>query len=118
MALNVLEVAVYALVLMGADPQPFTCSQSPTGVHCTLDVVAVPGERESINFSNGVRVTKHGRGLQFSNGISATMDSAGWVQFSNGVGVRRVAAEQFRFSNGMACMQRSPVEASCLRVRR
>lgn len=117
MPLNVLEVAVYALVLLGGEPRPFSCESNLTGVRCSHEIAAFPGERDSITFSNGIRVTKERKGLQFSNGIEVQMDSAGWIQFSNGVSARRSAANQFRFNNGMACLQRAENEASCLRVR-
>lgn len=114
MSLNALEVAVYALVLMGSTPEPFSCEANPTGVRCSHGVAAFEGERHSILFSNGLRVIKGAdRSLSFSNGMTTRMDSAGWIQFSNGVGVRRERPGRFKFSHDMVCEQVGEHGARC-----
>lgn len=114
MSLNVMEIAVFALVMMGASPQPFTCEATPAGVRCSHGLAAFESQG-SVLFSNGVRVVKPTRqSIVFSNGIATThMDSAGWVQFNNGVGVRTAGRGQYRFSNGMGCVLQSETAAAC-----
>ena len=100
--MNVLEVAVYAMVI-GGQPQPIKCVESDLGgVNCTNGLAAIAGERDEIRFSNGIKVSK-AAGIALSNGITAHLDGAGWLEFSNGVGVRRDSPYRFRFSNGYVC---------------
>ncbi|MEI6557484.1 MAG: hypothetical protein WCO00_03680 [Rhodospirillaceae bacterium] len=111
--MNVLEVAVYAMVI-GGQPQPIKCVESDLGgVNCTNGLAAVPGEHEEIRFSNGVRVVKK-TGIVFSNGVTAHLDGAGWLEFSNGIGVRRDSPFRFRFSNGFSCTLIERSMAECL----
>jgi hypothetical protein len=121
MALNVMEVAVFALVMLGANPEAFTCETTEAGARCSHGLAAFESSNNTILFSNGVRVVKPNRNsIVFSNGISTThMDSAGWLQFSNGIGVRRQAdGRSYRFSNDMGCVLQSPNQAACGRIRR
>ena len=56
--MNVLEVAVYAMVI-GGQPQAIKCVESDLGgVNCTNGLAAVAGEHDEIRFSNGVKVVK------------------------------------------------------------
>ena len=115
MSLNVLEVAVYAMVMLGGAQQNFVCESNPTGVRCSHGVAAFPSEEASIMFSDGTRVSKDARRLIFSNGLTNFMDSAGWVQFSNGVGFRRDTrvATRIRFTSGAMCEQVGENMARC-----
>ena len=109
--MNVLEIAVYAMVI-GGQPQAMKCVQSDLGgVNCTNGLAATTDEHEVIRFSNGITVDK-GSGIALSNGITAHLDGAGWLEFSNGVGVRRDSPYRFRFSNGYVCslVERSMAE--------
>jgi hypothetical protein len=108
--MNVLEVAIYAMVLAFARPAPFECvSVRPTGVNCTNGLAAQPFENNGLSYSNGVVVLKdsHGR-VSLSNGISTYYDSSAWVTFKekNGdtvIQARRIAPMRFKFSNGFIC---------------
>ena len=117
--MNVLEVAVYAMVIGGlppainGQPQATKCVESDFGgVNCTNGLAAVAGERDEIRFSNGVRVIKTS-GIALSNGVTAHLDGAGWLEFSNGVGVRRDSPYRFRFSNGVVCALIERTMAEC-----
>jgi hypothetical protein len=116
MSLNVLEVAVYAMVLLGAGQQNFVCESNPTGVRCSHGLAAFPSDNDSIMFSDGTRISKGPRRqVQFSNGLTNLMDAAGWVQFSNGIGFRRDTrvATRIRFTNGASCEQVGETVARC-----
>lgn len=113
--LNLLEVAVYALVLM-ASPEPFTCvADGVGGVNCTNGMAASPEKNGNIRFRSGVVVVKDRRNntLSFSNGITSRMDSASWVQFSNGLSAQRDSRGGFRFNNGFLCRNSGPDMAKC-----
>ena len=114
MPLNVLEVAVYAVVLFGNPPGGLSCESSPVRVLCNNGVAAFEDGFETITFSNGVQVSKtQNRELLFSNGVGVYMDSAGWLQFSNGAGLRRDRADRYRFVDGTICDQPAPNQARC-----
>ena len=110
--MNVLEVAVYAMVI-GGQPQAIKCVESDLGgVNCTNGLAAVAGEHDEIRFSNGVKVVKTS-GIALSNGVTAHLDGAGWLEFSSGVGVRRDSPYRFRFSNGYVCTLVERTMAEC-----
>jgi len=110
--MNVLEVAVYAMVI-GGQGQPFKCVESDLGtVNCTNGLSATIGEREAIRFSNGVTVSKNS-GITLSNGVRAHLDGAGWLEFSNGIGVRRDSPFRFRTSTGFICVLTERTMAEC-----
>ncbi|HYD30585.1 MAG TPA: hypothetical protein VEB64_06960 [Azospirillaceae bacterium] len=112
--LSVLEVAVFALVLMG-QPEAFTCvTDGIDGINCTNGMSASPDENGDIRFRSGVTVIKDRRTgtLSFSNGITTHMDVAGWVQFSSGVSAVR-DNWGFRFNNGFVCRQTARDTAKC-----
>jgi hypothetical protein len=114
--MNVLEVAVFAMVTLGPNQQPFTCEVSIGGVRCSHGIAAFREGEHDILMSDGVKVAKSPKGeLLFSNGIQAHMDAAGWVQFSNGAAVRREGTEQFRFSTGMVCRYTAIGKVACTR---
>lgn len=114
--MNVLEVAVFAMVVLGPHQQPFTCEVSIGGVRCSHGIAAFRDGVNDILMSDGTKVAKSPKGeLLFSNGIQARMDSLGWVQFSNGVAVRREGTEQFRFSTGMLCRYTAVGRVNCAR---
>jgi hypothetical protein len=117
--MNVLEVAVFAMVVLGPNQRPFNCEVSVGGVRCSHGIAAFREGVNDIVMSDGVKVAKSQKGeLQFSNGVIAKMDEAGWVQFSNGVAVRRETSEQFRFSTGMVCRFTAMGRAGCFREAR
>jgi hypothetical protein len=112
--MNVLEVAVFAMVVLGPNQKPFNCEVSIGGVRCSHGIAAFLEGVNDIVMSDGIKVVKSPKGeLQFSNGIVAKMDSLGWVQFSNGVAVRRETSEKFRFSTGMVCRFTAMGRAGC-----
>ena len=114
MLMNVLEVAVFAMVVLGPNQKPFNCEVSIGGVRCSHGIAAFIEGFNDIVMSDGIKVVKSPKGeLQFSNGIVAKMDSLGWVQFSNGVAVRRETSEKFRFSTGMVCRFTAMGRAGC-----
>ena len=110
--MNVLEVAVYAMVI-GGQSQAMKCAESDLGgVNCTNGLAAVAGERDAIRFSNGITVNKTS-GIALSNGVTAHLDGAGWLEFSSGIGVRRDSPYRFRFSNGFICTLVERTMAEC-----
>jgi hypothetical protein len=116
--MNVLEVAVFAMVALGPNQQPFNCEVSVGGVRCSHGIAAFREGVSDIVMSDGIKVVKSPKGeLQFSNGVVAKMDALGWVQFSNGVAVRRETSEKFRFSTGMVCRFTAMGRAGCSRER-
>ncbi|CAK0757933.1 MliC domain-containing protein [Azospirillaceae bacterium] len=104
--MNLLEIAVYALVVSGQNT-PFACAPyDGKYVACTNGMVATTDRDNNIHFKNGVVITKDARGgITFSNGVTAHFDSTGWVKFSNGYVVRKdfKNRNQFNFSNGLQC---------------
>jgi hypothetical protein len=114
--MNVLEVAVFAMVALGPNQTPFDCEVSVAGVRCSHGVVAFKDGANDILMSDGLKVVKSPKGaLSFSNGIVARMDGVGWVQFSNGVAVRRENSERFRFNTGMVCQFTAMGRVGCAR---
>jgi len=110
---NVLEVAIYALVLSGGG-EPFSCEAKAEGVACTNGLGAVLNDAGNIEYSNGVQVAKLVDGtVAFTNGVKTHWGSAGWVQFSSGLSVRRMTDGSFRFSNGMSCRAESRTKVDC-----
>lgn len=132
--LNLLEVAIYAIVIAGQPqqlPVSFRCvPDGIDGVNCTNGMAATPEGVHDIRFRNGVVVVKGDRGrLTFTNGITSHMDSAGWVKFSNGISARRDRLGGFRLAiyKGVSgegdyeaefyCRQTEPEIAQCDRTK-
>ena len=110
--MNVLEVAVYAMVI-GGQGQPFKCVETDLGViNCTNGLSATAGDRTVIRFSNGVTVNRDS-GIVLSNGVHAHLDGAGWLEFSNGIGVRRDSPYRYRSSKGAVCVLVERTMAEC-----
>ncbi|NYZ11723.1 hypothetical protein HL658_04110 [Azospirillum sp. RWY-5-1] len=110
MPMNVLEVAVYAMVLSNAQPTAFECvAVQPEGVNCTNGLYAKPEGESVIAFNTGVKVLKGNKGqVSLTNGLTTYFDASAWVSFKNGKGdtlvsVRKTAPYRFRFSNGYTC---------------
>lgn len=110
MAMNVLEVAIYAMVLTAQSPKPFDCyAVQPDGVNCTNGLAALPAGKNDLVFNNGVKVLKNAKGeVKLSNGVTTFFDSGAWVSFKTPDGsvvlsARRVAPMRFKFSNGLHC---------------
>ena len=100
--MNVLEVAVFAMVALGANQQPFNCEVSVGGVRCSHGIAAFREGVSDIVMSDGIKVVKSPKGE---------------LQFSNGVAVRRETSEKFRFSTGMVCRFTAMGRAGCSRER-
>jgi hypothetical protein len=122
--MNVLEAAVYAMVLTAGAPKPFDCyAVQPDGVNCTNGLAATPQGKTDIAYSNGVTVRKNAKGeVSLSNGVTTFFDSGAWVTFkapdgSTVVSARKVAPTRFKFSNGLHCETKSetPDRARCWR---
>ncbi|CAK0762056.1 Membrane-bound lysozyme inhibitor of c-type lysozyme MliC [uncultured Gammaproteobacteria bacterium] len=113
--MNVLEVAIYALV-MTSTTMPFTCEQgNQDGVVCSNGISAAEDGEGHLRYSNGLTVLKDRQGgIAFSNGVTTHFDAAGWVKFSSGISVRRETLEKYRFSNGMVCRLMEPTRAWCV----
>lgn len=110
--MNILEVAIYAMII-GGPGQPVKCVENDLGtVNCTNGLSATAGERAEIRFSNGVTVIKNG-GIALSNGVKAHIDGAGWLEFSNGIAVRRDSPYRYRVSNGHVCLLVERTIAEC-----
>lgn len=124
MAMNVLEVAVYAMVLSAQQPQPFECfAVKPDGVNCTNGLAATPVNGTGIVFNNGVTVRKSPKGeVSLSNGVATFYDATAWVSFKAADGntvisARKTGALRFKFSNGLHCESKNdqPDRARCWR---
>lgn len=126
MPLNVLEVAVYAMVLTASQPRPFECvAVEPQGVNCTNGLAAQPlPDRPGMAFNTGVTVSvTRTRDVVFSNGITVMLDSSAWAHFSRGgtpvVSARRMDGRgtRFSFNNGFQCQIAGPDKdmARCFR---
>jgi len=114
--MNVLEIAIYALVLVPPAGQ-FDCvlDHLKSETRCTNGVAVVADGPEVLRFSNGVSVTRERNGqLTFSNGLTTHFEITGWLHFSNGLSLRREPARQrFRFSNGYICRSLETDHATC-----
>ena len=109
MPLNVLEVAVYAMVLTASQPSSFECvAVKPEGVNCTNGLSAKQ-DGQNLLFSTGVQVIKDNQGrVRLSNGLQTRFDSSAWVEFQDTgkkpvVSVRKTGPLRFKFSNGFQC---------------
>lgn len=111
MPMNVLEVAIYAMVLTASQPRPYECvAVQPEGVNCTNGLaVASESPNGVMAFNTGVQVLKDNQGrVRLSNGITTHFDSSAWVAFKNPAGqttvsVRKTGPFRFKFSNGFLC---------------
>ncbi len=109
MPMNVLEIAVYAMVLSATQPVPYQCAAvQPEGVNCT-NGLAAKNDGPNLLFSTGVQVRKDRQGrVSLSNGLKTRFDSSAWVAFEDGSGkpvvsVRKTGPMRFKFSNGFQC---------------
>ena len=110
MPMNVLEVAIYAMVLTASQPRPYECVEvKPEGVNCTNGLAATSDNPNVLAFNTGVQVIKDAQGrVRLSNGLTTHFDSSAWVAFKNASGqtsvsVRKTGAYRFKFSNGFTC---------------
>lgn len=114
MALNVLEVTIFAMVLANGDP--LVCTRQDGAeemVLCTNGQVAHL-DHDRITFKNDIAVVKFPDGtLTFTNGIRSHWGSAGWVQFSNKISVRRNPDGSFKTSKGLLCRALNDDKATC-----
>ena len=109
--MNVLEIAIYAMVISG-QPQALQCAESDLGnVNCTNGLSASEDQNGHIQFSNGVKIDKI-TGV-FSNGITAHRDSTGWLEFSNGLSVHRDTPYRYRIGNRLTCLLQERTTAVC-----
>jgi len=101
--LNVLEVAIYMVVVVGqanALPLSYKCVVDGVGgVNCTNGLSAEADGPGRIRFRNGVTAVKDQKGgLSFSHGVTSHYDVTGWVEFSNGISARRDRYGGFRMA--------------------
>lgn len=114
MSLNILEVALYAMVLANGDP--VTCTRQdgaePMVLCSNSQVATLDGDR--ITFKGDIGVVKMADGtLAFTNGIRSHWGSAGWVQFTNKVSVRRNPDGSFKTNGKLLCRALSEDKATC-----
>ena len=110
--MTVIELAVYAAVLGGA--QPMLCRLEDATVKCTNGYAAAITSESTARFSDGTTVGRDDKGFPvFSNGIHSWFDSARWLQFSNGTTVRKMPGDEFRFGNGLICRSEMPALVNC-----
>ncbi len=110
MAMNVLEVAIYAMVLTASQPRPYECvAVKPEGVNCTNGLAAREENAAVLAYNTGVQVIKDAQGrVRLSNGLSTHFDASAWVAFKDAAGqttvsVRKTGPFRFKFSNGFTC---------------
>ncbi len=121
MPMNILEVAIYAMVLTAQQPRPFECvAVQPEGVNCT-NGLAAKADGPHLLFSTGVQVRKDNQGrVSLSNGLKTRFDSTAWVAFGTGpedtlISVRKTGPLRFKFSNGYQCEAIGQDMARCYR---
>lgn len=126
MALAPLEVLIYALVITG-NPVPTDCNlRTDKSVVCTNGLTATEDRRAGGMVFDGKSLAgkkvmvQYGRdgSLLFSNGITASRASAGWIRFSSGVEARRDmsgASNAFLVAPDLICTEISGTQASCKR---
>ncbi|HTY68414.1 MAG TPA: hypothetical protein VMH36_17300 [Alphaproteobacteria bacterium] len=124
MALAPIEVLIYALVITG-NPVPTDCSvQRDKSVLCTNGLTATQAvngivyEGKSLNGKKIMVQYARDGSLLFSNGISASRTSAGWIKFSNGVEARRDMSggtNMFLVAPDLVCSEISSTQATCKR---
>lgn len=109
MPMNVLEVAIYAMVLTASQPRPFECvAVKPEGVNCTNGLSA-KADGPHLLFNTGIQVRKDNQGrVTLTNGLQTYFDASAWVEFRDSAGkpvtsVRKTGAMRFKFSNGLIC---------------
>lgn len=122
MPMNVLEIAIYAMVLTAQQPRPYECvAVQPEGVNCT-NGLAAKNDGPHLLFNTGVQVRKDRQGrVTLSNGMKTRFDSTAWVAFEEGEGnkpvvsVRKTGPMRFKFSNGYVCEAMGGDMARCHR---
>ena len=124
MALAPIEVLIYALVITG-NPVPTDCSvQRDKSVLCTNGVIATQAvsgivfDGKSLNGKKIMLQYARDGSLLFSNGITASRTSAGWIKFSNGIEARRDMSggtNTFLVAPDLVCAEISPTQANCKR---
>lgn len=126
MALAPLEVLIYALVITG-NPVPTDCAlRADKSVLCTNGLSAAEDPRVGGILFDGKMLAgkkvlvRYGRdgSLLFSNGITASRTSAGWIKFSSGVEARRDmsgASNAFLVAPDLICTEVTGTQASCKR---
>lgn len=119
MPMNVLEIAVYAMVLTTAQPNAYECvAVQPEGVNCT-NGLAAKNDGPNLLFNTGIQVRKDRQGrVTLSNGLKTRFDATAWVAFEDSAGkpvisVRKTGPMRFRFSNGFQCDAMSEALARC-----
>lgn len=110
MPMNVLEVAIYAMVLTASQPRPYECvAVQPEGVNCTNGLAAKADTPNVLAYNTGVQVIKDVQGrVRLSNGLNTYFDASAWVAFKDAKGqttvsVRKTGPYRFKFSNGFIC---------------
>ncbi|MBP2290509.1 hypothetical protein [Azospirillum rugosum] len=110
MPMNVLEVAIYAMVLTASQPKPYECvAVQPEGVNCTNGLAATASSPNVLAYNTGVQIIKDNQGrVRLSNGLNTHFDSSAWVSFKDksgqtAISVRKTGPYRFKFSNGFIC---------------
>jgi len=113
MPMTVIEIAVYAAVMTGA--QAMSCQIDERAVtRCSNGLTAETIGPSSVRYGNGVTVNHAGQEFPvFSNGMKSWFSSSHWLEFSNGISVRRHSAGEYEFSNGLACRVAMPDLVKC-----
>ncbi len=123
MALAPIEVLIYALVITG-QPVPATCDLKPDkSVACSNGLTAVEDravggmvfDGKALKNKVKIQVARDGR-LLFSNGITASRASAGWIKFSSGIETRRDMSghvNTFLVAPDLVCTEVSDTQAAC-----
>lgn len=113
MPMTLIEIAIYAAVLSGA--QPMICrldddaiTRSSNGL--TAEMIGY----STVRYGNGVIVRHYGEEFpSFSSGLQSWFSSARRLEFSNGISVRRRPAGEYEFSNGLTCRMEMPSVVNC-----
>lgn len=115
MPMNVLEVAIYAMVLTASQPHPYECvAVKPEGVNCTNGLAAKDENPGVLAYNTGIKVIKDAQGrVTLSNGLGTYFDASAWVAFKDAggktvVSVRKTGPFRFKFSNGFTCEAMGP----------
>jgi hypothetical protein len=112
--MTIIEIAVYAAVLSGA--QPMICSLDDDAIvaRCSNGLTAVIVGSSTVAYGNGVVVRHKGDEFPvFDNGLQSWFSSAHWLEFSNGISVRRRSIGDYEFSNGLVCRVEMPSLVDC-----
>jgi hypothetical protein len=112
--MTIIEIAVYAAVLSGAQPMLCGLYDDAVVARCSNGLTAVIVGSSTVAYGNGV-VVRHKRDEfpVFDDGLQSWFNSAHWLEFSNGTSVRRRSTGDYEFGNGLVCRLEMPSLANC-----